>query len=648
MDIWWRRKCLWFLAAIMLHCISNGWIGKQGFVYANCIPRQGCYMALVSYEIAEGDTLDSLATLFQTTIEKLKKLNGIPDPDHISVGLNIYIPFPCMCMDNRLGFNFLYAVEFGYTSLSDIVMKFHNLSKAEWIIAATPIHDPSILFPGFVVKIPVNCSCGNPNINALGPFVTYVTEQRDNLTRISSNFGVPANLIERFNPTVNWSNLTLHETILFPAAKGYHGPAVPFNFSGNETGTKRSNKPVIIGVTIGGGLAVLLVTVVAFFYFCIYLPRREQENNVRKQRMPTTVGGSDKILTESTIKQGTSKGSSGGSSKSVKSGGSLPSVLSDITVEKSVEFSYQELASATNNFSIDHKIGEGGYGSVYYGVLQGQRVAIKKMNLQATREFLAELKVLTHVHHTNLVQLIGFCTVDSLFLIYEFVENGALSQHLHGTGLPPLSWSIRVQIALDAARGLEYIHEHTKPTYIHRDVKTSNILIDKDFRAKVADFGLTKLTESGAGSFSLTLPTKLVGTFGYMSPEYARFGDVSPKVDVYSFGVVLFEIISAKEAIVRSTGKSSSSSQKEDQMGLVTLFDSILKDPDGEQKIRRFVDQALGEDYPIGAVWKMALLAGACTQENPELRPNMRTAVVALMTLSSSHNEGEGSSGSQV
>ncbi|KAH9303933.1 hypothetical protein KI387_008337, partial [Taxus chinensis] len=311
------------------------------------------------------------------------------------------------------------------------------------------------------------------------------------------------------------------------------------------------------------------------------------------------------------------KGSSGGSTLSAVSG-SLPSVLSEFTAEKSVEFSYDELVSATDNFNLDNKIGEGGYGSVYYGILHGQcpyfvdifnvimyvKVAIKKMNLQGTKEFLAELKVLTHVHHTNLVQLIGFCTVDSLFLIYEFVERGTLSQHLHGSGFPTLSWAVRVQIALDAARGLEYIHEHTKPTYIHRDVKTSNILVDKQYRAKVADFGLTKLTESGIGSISMTFPTKLVGTFGYMPPEYARFGDVSPKVDVYSFGVVLFEIISAKEAIVRSTCMPSSSSQKDEQMGLVTLFDNVLKEADGIEKLHFLVDPALGNDYPLEAVEK--------------------------------------------
>ncbi|GKV40296.1 hypothetical protein SLEP1_g47959 [Rubroshorea leprosula] len=283
-----------------------------------------------------------------------------------------------------------------------------------------------------------------------------------------------------------------------------------------------------------------------------------------------------------------------------------------ITVEKSVEFSYDELANATDEFSMANKIGQGGFGSVYYAEIRGEKAAIKKMEMQASKEFVAELKVLTHVHHLNLVfyfsyhtllhllepskekcdpssinfnywprnlyisgrgrtrieimeaievRLIGYCTEGSLFVVYEFVENGNLSHHLRSSGGDPIPWPTRVQIALDSARGLEYIHEHTVPVYIHRDIKSANILLDKNFRAKVADFGLTKLSEYG----NSTLQTRLVGTFGYMPPEYAQYGDVSSKVDVYAFGVVLYELISAKEAIVKISEDTT------ETIGLVAL-----------------------------------------------------------------------------
>nr|XP_025625969.1 chitin elicitor receptor kinase 1-like [Arachis hypogaea] len=271
--------------------------------------------------------------------------------------------------------------------------------------------------------------------------------------------------------------------------------------------------------------------------------------------------------------------------------------LTGITIDKSVEFSYEELAKATNGFSIANKIGQGGFGSVYYAELRNEKAAIKRMDMQASKEFLAELKVLTHVHHLNLVRLIGYCVEGSLFLVYEYIENGNLSQHLHGSGRDSLSWPIRVQIALDSARGLEYIHEDTVPVYIHRDIKSANILIDKNFRAKVADFGLTRLTEYGSSS----LQTILVGTFGYMPPEYAQYGEVSPKIDVYAFGVVLYELISGKEAIIKTNEIVTESK------GLVALFEEILSQPDSKEDLLKYVDPRLGDNYPIDSVFKVII-----------------------------------------
>ncbi|KAL4581355.1 hypothetical protein LXL04_017569 [Taraxacum kok-saghyz] len=299
-------------------------------------------------------------------------------------------------------------------------------------------------------------------------------------------------------------------------------------------------------------------------------------------------------------------------------------ILEGMTVDNSVEFSYEELSKATDEFSVANKIGQGGFGVVYYAELRSQKVAIKKMDMQASREFLAELKVLTNVHHVNLVRLIGYCVEDSLFLVFEYIENGNLSEHLHGIGQDPLPWSTRVQIALDSARGLEYIHEHTVPVYIHRDIKSANILIDKNFHGKVADFGLAKLIEVG----NTSLPSRLVGTFGYMPPEYAKSGIISPKVDVYAFGVVLYELISAKEALV----KANTSSVK----ALVASFDEAISQLDPTSDLVDMIDPRLGDNYPLDSVRKMAQLAKACTSENSQQRPNMRSIVVALMMLSSS------------
>ncbi|RYR36214.1 hypothetical protein Ahy_A10g051224 [Arachis hypogaea] len=261
--------------------------------------------------------------------------------------------------------------------------------------------------------------------------------------------------------------------------------------------------------------------------------------------------------------------------------------MTGITIDKSVEFSYEELAKATNGFSIANKIGQGGFGSVYYAELRNER---------QLREWICKHQK-NSLLNSRCVRLIGYCVEGSLFLVYEYIENGNLSQHLHGSGRDSLSWPIRVQIALDSARGLEYIHEDTVPVYIHRDIKSANILIDKNFRAKVADFGLTRLTEYGSSS----LQTILVGTFGYMPPEYAQYGEVSPKIDVYAFGVVLYELISGKEAIIKTNEIVTESK------GLVALFEEILSQPDSKEDLLKYVDPRLGDNYPIDSVFKVII-----------------------------------------
>eukprot|EP00249_Psilotum_nudum_P012896 c24031_g1_i1 orf=105-2123(+) len=598
---------------------------------AACLPPSGCETGLAYYQVPSNLSLQNITTLFQTTQSKALLFNTIPDPDVIPEGTFLYVPFPCACYGSNLGYTFLYEVQPDETVEDIAGERFKGLSRQDWIETATPLNDPGTIFPGFFLKVPVNCSCGDPKVSLkYGLFTTYVVQENDTLDIIGDRFNTTPDILRQYNRGTNWGQLTALQDIVFVPFSGRQG--VNYTFNTSELAGGNSNTAAIIGGSVGGGVALLAVAALGIFCCCLYF-RRKKHGSVSKDQLAVSVSMAEVPFADSGTKQGIPRHDSEVDSKLSGSSKSVPSSVPDFTVDKSVEFSYEELAAATDNFSANKKIGEGGYGSVYCGVLRGQKLAIKRMNLQATREFMAELKVLTHVHHTNLVQLIGFCTVESLFLVYEFVDNGTLSQHLHGSEMPPLSWAARVQIALDAARGLEYIHEHTKPTYIHRDVKSNNILIDTNFHAKVADFGLTKLTESGVGSFSMTQPTRLVGTFGYMSPEYARFGDVSPKVDVYSFGVVLFEIISAKEAIVRSGMSSTSPAQFQDQKGLVTLFEAVLMDANGMDKLKGLVDPKLGDNYPLDSVWKMALLAGACTQDNPELRPNMRAVVVALMTL---------------
>ncbi|KAK4857703.1 hypothetical protein QYF36_004704 [Acer negundo] len=566
------------------------------FLQAQAKCKTGCEVALASYYVWEGSNLTYISNIFGQEVSQilLYNPNHIPNQDSVQFDTRVNVPFSCDCLNGDfLGHTFTYLTQTGDTYERIAGTAFANLTTGDWLQRVNTF-EPTQIPDNVSINVTVNCSCGDRQVSKeYGLFSTYPLRPGDNLSALANQSSVAAELLEKFNPG---SNFSAGGGIVYVPAKG-------------------KSSGVIAGISLAGAAGALFL---AIFVYVKYYKRKkvveasfipEATLDHHAPRAPDL--GTVVKISESAALDGSSHG------------------LTGITVDKSVEFSYEELAKATDDFSFANKIGQGGFGAVYYAELRGERAAIKKMDMQASKEFLAELKVLTHVHHLNLVRLIGYCVEGSLFLVYEFIENGNLSQHLRGTAGEPLPWLTRMQIALDSARGLEYIHEHTVPVYIHRDIKSPNILIDKNFRAKVADFGLTKLTEFG----STSLLTRLVGTFGYMPPEYAQYGDVSPKVDVYAFGVVLYELISAKEAVVRTNETVTESK------GLVALFEDVLNQSDPNEELRKLVDPRLGDNFPLDSIRKMAQLARACTQENPQLRPSMRSIVVALMTLSSSNED---------
>ncbi|KAK1365108.1 Chitin elicitor receptor kinase 1 [Heracleum sosnowskyi] len=434
------------------------------------------------------------------------------------------------------------------------------------------------------LNVPVMCSWGSRRVSKdYGLFITYPLRPGENLSWVAKGVGLPEKLLMDYNPGVDFSS---GSGLVFIPGKDQSGSYPPL-----KSRSSGIHGEVIAGLSIASVIGALALA--ACCYFRVYRRIFGSETNLEK------------------------------TSGSSAFNGVVSSKLMGITFDKSLEFLYNELAEATGNFSLANKIGQGGFGSVYYAELRGVKVAIKKMDMKASEVFLAELKVLTNVHHLNLVRLIGYAVEGSLLIVYDFIENGNLCQHLRDfSGKEPLSWSSRLQIALDSARGLEYIHEHTNPAYIHCDIKSANIWLDKNLHAKVADFGLAKLVEVRTGF----LQTQLVGTFGYMPPEYAKGGELSTKIDVYAFGVVLYELISAREAVVKYSEDSTTRAFGEDStraVGLVAMFEEVMNQPNPSTDLQKLVDPRLGEDYPIDSVCKIAQLAKACTLQNHVLRPSM-------------------------
>ncbi|CAH8376173.1 unnamed protein product [Eruca vesicaria subsp. sativa] len=298
-------------------------------------------------------------------------------------------------------------------------------------------------------------------------------------------------------------------------------------------------------------------------------------------------------------------------------------------------FTFIELKLATRNFRPDSVIGEGGFGCVFKGWLDetslaptkpgtGLVIAVKKLNnesLQGHREWLTEINYLGELSHPNLVKLIGYCSEDEQhLLVYEFMQKGSLENHLfkRGSYFEPLPWSLRVKVALDAAKGLAFLHSDPVKV-IYRDLKTSNILLDADYNGKLSDFGLARDGPVGERSY---VSTRIMGTHGYAAPEYMSSGRLNARSDVYSFGVVLLEILSGKQAL------DYNRPAKEEN-----LVDWARPHLTSKRKVLRIVDPRLETQYLPEEAVRLASIAVQCISFEPKSRPTMDQVVRALQQL---------------
>ncbi|KAK8674713.1 hypothetical protein V6N13_032819 [Hibiscus sabdariffa] len=277
-------------------------------------------------------------------------------------------------------------------------------------------------------------------------------------------------------------------------------------------------------------------------------------------------------------------------------------------------FSLKELHSATNNFNYDNKLGEGGFGSVYWGQLwDGSQIAVKRLKVWSNKaevEFSVEVEILARVRHKNLLSLRGYCAEgQERLIVYDYMPNLSLQSHLYGQHSSEclLDWTRRMNIAIGSAEGIAYLHHHSTPHIIHRDVKASNVLLDSEFQPQVADFGFAKFIPDGATHVT----TRVKGTLGYLAPEYAMLGKASESCDVYSFGILLLELASGKKPLEKLS---------------TTVKRSIVEwalPLASEGKFNEMADPKLDGKYVEEELKRVVLVALVCADNRPEKRPNM-------------------------
>ncbi|CAJ1948918.1 unnamed protein product [Sphenostylis stenocarpa] len=297
-------------------------------------------------------------------------------------------------------------------------------------------------------------------------------------------------------------------------------------------------------------------------------------------------------------------------------------------------FSFSELRHATSDFNRLFKIGEGGFGSVFKGSVKPADgngnpiiVAVKRLNkdaLQGHKQWLTEVQFLGVVEHPNLVKLIGYCALDDergiqRLLVYEYMPNKSLEFHLFNKAYYPLPWKTRLEIALGAAQGLTYLHEELEIQVIYRDFKSSNVLLDDDFKPKLSDFGLAR---EGPVAGDTHVSTAVMGTYGYAAPDYIETGHLTAKSDVWSFGVVLYEMLTGRRSMERNRPKSEKK-----------LVEWVKQYPPDSKKFDTIIDPRLEGEYSINGARKLAKLADHCLRKSAKDRPTMRQVVERLKQI---------------
>lgn len=364
---------------------------------------------------------------------------------------------------------------------------------------------------------------------------------------------------------------------------------------------------------------------------------------------PTSASGGSRISSKTSRSSAPSSLTLPSFSDTSSSNGCLPTPRTEGEILASPNlkpFSFNELKNATRNFRPDSLLGEGGFGYVFKGWIDehtlaaarpgsGMVIAVKKLKpegFQGHKEWLTEVDYLGQLHHPNLVKLIGYCSEgENRLLVYEFMPKGSLENHLFRRGPQPLSWAVRLKVAIGSARGLSFLHD-LKSQVIYRDFKASNILLDAEFNAKLSDFGLAKAGPTGDRTH---VSTQVMGTQGYAAPEYVATGRLTAKSDVYSFGVVLLELLSGRRAVDKTKVGVEQS--------LVDWAKPYLGD---KRKLFRIMDTKLGGQYPQKGAFTAATLALQCLNSEAKLRPRMSEVLAALEQLeapktASKHSQAE-------
>lgn len=545
------------------------------FLYSCNAEKPSCKAFLMFKTKPPYLSLSSISNLTSTDSEELARTNVISSSALLPPDNDVIIPVTCSCASGYYQANTTYVIPSDDDTYFTIAKDaYQGLTNCDTLIRRNPYGVYS-LHVGVKLEVPLRCAC--PTQQQIGNgtkfLLTYLIAKGDTVSKISKRFNVSAESVAAANEFSDENPMIYaFTTILIPLT------GQPVSSQMKKSSQHKQKKSLYIGAGTGAALSFLCFFLVLAFLYC---RRRERKKGASwREELPENF--LDKVV---------------GIGETLKI------------------YRYEELEAATNNFSPHKRLSS----TIYIGNLRGKPFAIKKTSTDVSKE----IKILGNVNHFNLISLYGFCDHDGVFyLVYEYLEEGSLKKWLTTEECAvSLTWAHRVHIALDVANGLNYLHNFTAPGYVHKDINSCNILLNKDLRAKIANFSLAR--ENGNSDTSC-----VEGVKGYVAPEYMQAGGFTPKVDVYAFGVVLLELITGREAVFVRDGEE------------VLLSETVISAIEGSGEIKELIDPRLQVKNPLGYVidqtelaLRLLKLSVACLARQPATRLSTAEVVSALMKI---------------
>ncbi|KAK9067125.1 hypothetical protein SSX86_014450 [Deinandra increscens subsp. villosa] len=563
---------------------------SPAFLYTCNGIKPSCPAFLIFRTQSLYNTVMTISNLMSVDHVSLARINNITDSNKIlPLDKELIIPATCYCVGEYYQANTSFVIPTMYDTYFTIANSTYEGLTTVSSLMRDNIYDQYDLHPGQKLQVQLRCACPTVSQTAVGAkyLLTYLITWKDSITKISKKFKVSSQDLALANgfSSVSENDIYPFTTLLVPLSKE------PLSSMTTTLGQKQnlSKKSIIIGVIAGSFSAILCCLSVGY-----YLWKRNRLNSGKKVKWELP--------------------------KDIQ--------LGIANADQSIKiYRFEELEEASEGFSLQNRLSA----SVYKGSLKGKVVVIKQMGANANKE----VKILQKFNHFNLIGLYGVCQHDKVcFLVYEFMENGSLKEWLEDktlTSQESQTWTNRISISLDVAKGLQYLHNFANPAYVHKDINSSNILLGKGLRAKISKFGLARSTEKDQnGNSSIKCPLE---STGYHAPEYIESGTVTTKMDVYAFGVVLLELITGRKAVYEDDdGEEVMLSEK--------VISSMADEKHVKDNVNCLIDPRLQARHPLGFVidhselaLRLVKLSVACLEPEPSRRLSINEIVSTLMMI---------------